>query len=1144
MVLAQYHTTIAQSLKKHGSFLRDIHSNGLRPFNFLPSCSGDADLSSLPADAPQQLPFSRLSILYLTSPIGSGSRPARAGGAMRRPRNDPRALKARSAAVGACARPFVPLYPDAPPPPDPVDQFAPYLAAKLARRKRAAPPPPAGPASPPLALTPRGAPAADAALAPAAPATLCAPSPKLQCHARLEAAFDGIASRCLDAPLSALVRDHLQGLFDADAVSYYHEVESVRLLYCPTSGAVCPHGCGLVGYAGFARRVVCCAAARDHVGYSAQYDGRYHDPGARILAFPVCDHANRLKGVVAVARAPSKAPFAQELAAVDYLQRKFLLYSRFLFSPAVSDADVAGVFQIARVAAFVEGTGERLARLFSCRAAEIWLYERDRGEIRQYSAHSGVPLPVSPSESGIAGYALQNACSVSLVTVNNHAAFHAPVDGPPDQSIFALPVSDPEMALVYAIVLRGKQRLAFFTDTDEKVLVKIAPLVITALKACESIESGVAAMEEMNRGRMRLQSLLEGAELLSGQLHLPRFVATVMARACHLVNADRCHLFAVNNTRDRLIAWDHTGRKSEAGILAGIVGVTVSVGQRVNVKDAQEDPRIDHTSDLETGYRTQTILCIPIFDINGLVIGATQLINKYGGVFTDEDEKVIELFNVFVGVCLQNALSYQTCIDLAMEISESPKLDVILRQARRIVGAGRALIFTLMANGSAYELLALDEDTEARVARIDRVNRNALSGLHNAKKALVHRMLNHMSKDKLDDAAQAKEDSERLELALAAAQTHGRVIRNIEDPPEDSMVAVPVADGGFVVAVVLLQWKHRDTGFVPADGELLERLVPFFRAALARHPAHAVIHTGITDFEMRKALTDSERAAFSPPVHLKLEAGEAALLISKGFRISEFMEIDGNLHKIAFHLLHRIAIREKFPFSNETFFKFIFEVQQQSGDRWPRALECACHLVHILVNGVLLTIFQPIETFVMFLVMVCHQMDVRRLPESPPPEIFAFLLRRENIVDSGVCQTVMRLLAKPECGLLSGLDEQNAEYAWGLFTDLLLSLNWSAHLRLMNELHELPKLEKWQASKEGRAKVMMVLLKTATMADAVLWKNNVDAWSEQVLRDQGIQLFATDVKDKAALFDVFCEPLSRLVIQLFPSLASSFSFTQ
>jgi GAF domain-containing protein len=838
----------------------------------------------------------------------------------------------------------------------------------------------------------------------------------------------------------------------------------------------------------------------------------------------------------------SRAVFGQELVAVEYLQRKFRMYSRFLFKSNANDADIASIFQIQRVAPFIRATAARLGKIFNCRAAEIWVLEKDRCEIRHYQPQSNVPLPVSLSESGIAGYALQHFCSVSLATVNNHAAYHASVDGPPDQSVFALPVSDADESLVYAVVLRGKHQPFFFTDTDEKSLVTLAPLVIASLKACESIERGIAAMEDMNHARARLQSLLESAEILSGQTHLPRLIPVIMKRACKLVGADRCELLILNDNRDRMIAWDHTGTRQEISAVSGIVGIAASASQRINIKDAQEDPRIDHTNDQRTGYRTHTILCIPIVNRDGLVQGVTQIVNKIGGVFTSEDEQVIELFNVFVGIAIQNALSFEAPLDLAVEVAGDIRLEAVLCQTRKVIQAGRAMLFTVQGCGN-YDVLAIDEGTEARRERIDRVNKSALNGLHNPKKALVHKMLNSIPRDQFDMERAAKEDRERFELVYEVARAREVVIRNSDDNPEDSMVAAPVIERGFVVAVVLIQWRNRESTFVPSDCVLLEKMVGFVKLALKKHPAHVICLDAMREMETRQFLSDEERPSFSSPNGLKMEKGEGALLFSKNFRIEDFTEVDGNCIKIPFHLLRRLGTRKKWLFTNEVFLRFVLEVKEASGEHWLQALESSCHLAHLLVNANLLTLIRPLEMLALFITVLSHRIESPSFTDGYVPEGLQALLNKQSLAGSHTCLTLMKIMTKPACNLLAKFAHDDVVSTWNLIIELILSLNWAQALNLVAEIETTDLVHQWPASSHSRLAVMKLILKASTMMKAIQSRSSADSWADDVLQRDKLQLFAADVKeDKAAFFRYICEPLFELLARLFPPLGSPFSY--
>ncbi|XP_030759716.1 dual 3',5'-cyclic-AMP and -GMP phosphodiesterase 11 isoform X1 [Sitophilus oryzae] len=113
----------------------------------------------------------------------------------------------------------------------------------------------------------------------------------------------------------------------------------------------------------------------------------------------------------------------------------------------------------------------------------------------------------------------------------------------------------------------------------------------------------------------------------------------------------------------------------------GIVGYVAESGEPVNIPDAYQDDRFNHDIDTLTGYRTKTLLCMPIKDTNGDVIGVAQVINKMGDQpFTKQDEEIFSSYLQFCGIGLRNAHLYeksqleikrnQVLLDLARMIFE------------------------------------------------------------------------------------------------------------------------------------------------------------------------------------------------------------------------------------------------------------------------------------------------------------------------------------------------------------------------------------------------------------------------------------------------------------------------------------------
>src|SRR5690349_14271596 len=97
------------------------------------------------------------------------------------------------------------------------------------------------------------------------------------------------------------------------------------------------------------------------------------------------------------------------------------------------------------------------------------------------------------------------------------------------------------------------------------------------------------------------------------------------------VEADRCSLFIVDHERGELwskIAQGLEIREIRVPLGVGIAGYVGETGQKLNIADVYEDARFDRSWDTKTGYRTKTMLCVPMLNRDGQVTGVIQAINK------------------------------------------------------------------------------------------------------------------------------------------------------------------------------------------------------------------------------------------------------------------------------------------------------------------------------------------------------------------------------------------------------------------------------------------------------------------------------------------------------------------------------------
>src|SRR3569833_2113053 len=72
----------------------------------------------------------------------------------------------------------------------------------------------------------------------------------------------------------------------------------------------------------------------------------------------------------------------------------------------------------------------------------------------------------------------------------------------------------------------------------------------------------------------------------------------------------------------------------------GIAGWVAQTQETLNIPDAYADQRFQPAFDLKSGYRTRSILTVPMVGALGGLVGVLQLINKLGGPFERGDEEL------------------------------------------------------------------------------------------------------------------------------------------------------------------------------------------------------------------------------------------------------------------------------------------------------------------------------------------------------------------------------------------------------------------------------------------------------------------------------------------------------------------------
>lgn len=275
----------------------------------------------------------------------------------------------------------------------------------------------------------------------------------------------------------------------------------------------------------------------------------------------------------------------------------------------------------------------------------------------------GKPVEVRlPMDAGILGYVATTGKSINVVEAREHELFNAEVDKPSDyqiKSILCMPIfsSKSETEPVAVVRLLNKAGDVPFDEDDEQQFRVFADSIGIILESCQSFY--VVA-----RNQRGVAALLRATTTLGQSLDLETTLRAVMDQARDLMQADRSTLFLLNRETNEL--WTKVAKADGKTMMKiripankGIAGYVASTGQTLNITDAYDDPRFDPTTDQQTGYRTRTVLCMPVYNAKGELIGVTQLINKNQGTFTNSDEEFLRAFNSQAGMALQNSQLFE-----------------------------------------------------------------------------------------------------------------------------------------------------------------------------------------------------------------------------------------------------------------------------------------------------------------------------------------------------------------------------------------------------------------------------------------------------------------------------------------------------
>lgn len=328
----------------------------------------------------------------------------------------------------------------------------------------------------------------------------------------------------------------------------------------------------------------------------------------------------------------------------------------------------------------------------------IFLNDERTGELYTRYAQGNIRREIRIlNNQGVAGHVFQSQQGVIIHDAYQDPRFDSKVDketGFVTKSILCAPIRTAKGVIIGVVQTLNKQ-IGSYSDDDLKLLEAMTQQAAIILENTQQ-------MERMEITRKMEMEFLEMVSDITSEIEIDSLLQKVIREATRLLQADRGTLFLNDEKNNELFS-----RVAMGGSIGeirlpnhvGIAGAVFTSGETINIPYAYADLRFNPAFDKKTGYFTRSIICIPVANKEGRTIGVTQMLNKKGGAFNQEDESRLKAFTAQVAIALENAKLFedvQRMKNYNESVLESMTNGVITINEEGIIATANAASLTIL----------------------------------------------------------------------------------------------------------------------------------------------------------------------------------------------------------------------------------------------------------------------------------------------------------------------------------------------------------------------------------------------------------------------------------------------------------------
>lgn len=283
----------------------------------------------------------------------------------------------------------------------------------------------------------------------------------------------------------------------------------------------------------------------------------------------------------------------------------------------------------------------------------IGLFLKMDGEDELYiaSAADVVRGEYVPITKGVVGHVARTGETIITNDAYSHPMFDPTLDhktGFLTKRILCLPVKSPDGNILAVLSAVNKVDGTDFSNEDAIFLNYAADAVGISLHKASLLHE-VRTSQKLIEARLALSTFL-----MEHESDVASFVNLVMKLGKEIMSCDRFGLLLIDHFKKELWITPQIGGESiRSPMNRGISGLVATTGDLICTRDAYTHPLFDPSVDQQTGYRTTSVLCMPVFEDHSLssrkVVAVAMCINKKEAdgrvvAFTGSDRETMRKF--------------------------------------------------------------------------------------------------------------------------------------------------------------------------------------------------------------------------------------------------------------------------------------------------------------------------------------------------------------------------------------------------------------------------------------------------------------------------------------------------------------------